>query len=556
MIQTIKDDIKTSVMLGLNNPDINVVVEEPKRGNADLAIPLFGLVKQLGLSMPELSSKISEILSENEYIENTSFLNGFLNIAINKVKFSQEVIEKILEEKEQYGNDLIEQTVCIDYSAPNIAKSFSIGHLRSTMIGNALKNIYTKLGYKVVGINHLGDWGTQFGKMIVAYKLWGDRALIEQNPITELQKLYVKFHTESESNPSLEDDARAIFKRLEDGDQEMLELWQYFRDESLKEFMSMYDLLGVSFDSYDGESFYNDKMEAIADELDRLGLLVEDDGAMIVRLGDQIPPALIKRRDGATLYITRDLAALMYRYNTYHFDKVLYVVGNEQKLHFEQLQAVTKLMGHAFDIEHVNFGLVLQDGKKMSTRGGNVVKLYDVIQEAIHQALNAITAKNPNLSEKEKVAKAVGIGAVIFNDLKNDRNSEIEFNLEQMLAFEGQTGPYLQYSIVRIASILKNQPLGKLSSYEAFNEPIYFELIKQLASFNQTLKKAVDVNGPHTISRYLLQLAQTFNQFYGQHKIITEDEATKQANLHLILAVRTVLNEGLRLLGMTALDEM
>ncbi|MBM7453865.1 arginyl-tRNA synthetase [Acholeplasma morum] len=556
MIQAIKDDIKTSVMLGLNNPDINVVVEEPKRGNADLAIPLFGLVKQLGMSMAELSSKVSAILEDNPSISETQFLNGFLNISIDRVRLSKEVIEEVLTEKEKFGNDTINQTVCIDYSAPNIAKSFSIGHLRSTMIGNALKNIYTKLGYKVIGINHLGDWGTQFGKMIVAYKLWGDRKLIEQNPITELQKLYVKFHQESESNPSLEDDARAIFKRLEDGDQEMLELWQYFRDESLKEFMSMYDLLGVSFDSYDGESFYNDKMEAIADRLDELGLLVEDDGAMIVRLGDQIPPALIKRRDGATLYITRDLAALMYRYNHYHFDKVLYVVGNEQKLHFEQLKAVTKLMGHDFDIEHVNFGLVLQDGKKMSTRGGNVVKLYDVIKEAIEQALNAITLKNPNISNKEMVAKAVGIGAVIFNDLKNDRNSEIEFNLDQMLAFEGQTGPYLQYSSVRIASILKNQTLSEISNYDIFNEPLYFELVKLLASFNQTLKKATEVNGPHVISRYLLQLSQTFNQFYGQHKIITEDEAVKQANLHLILAVRTVLNEGLRLLGMTALDEM
>ena len=322
-------------------------------------------------------------------------------MSIDKVKFSKLVLDQVFKEQSDYGKDNILKTVCIDYSAPNIAKSFSIGHLRSTMIGNALKNIYTKLGYKVVGINHLGDWGTQFGKMIVAYKLWGNRALIESNPITELQKLYVKFHEEVEANPSLEDDARKVFKQLEDGDQDTLALWQYFRDESLKEFMSMYDLLGVSFDTYDGESFYNDKMEPIADKLDELGLLVEDDGAMIVRL-ENLPPALIKRRDGATLYITRDLAALFYRYNTYHFDKVLYVVGNEQKLHFEQLSAVTKLMGHQFDIEHVNFGLVLQDGKKMSTRGGRVVKLYDVIKEAINQAELAITAKNPNLTDKEK----------------------------------------------------------------------------------------------------------------------------------------------------------
>lgn len=555
MIQTLKQQLKEAIIGYYGNTDLNVVVEEPKRGNADLAVPLFALVKQLNKKMPELVEEISAIVLKAELIESATFLNGFLNMSIDKVKFSKLVLDQVFEEQSDYGKDSILKTVCIDYSAPNIAKSFSIGHLRSTMIGNALKNIYTKLGYKVVGINHLGDWGTQFGKMIVAYKLWGNRALIESNPITELQKLYVKFHEEVEANPSLEDDARKVFKQLEDGDQDTLALWQYFRDESLKEFMSMYDLLGVSFDTYDGESFYNDKMEPIADKLDELGLLVEDDGAMIVRL-ENLPPALIKRRDGATLYITRDLAALFYRYNTYHFDKVLYVVGNEQKLHFEQLAAVTKLMGHQFDIEHVNFGLVLQDGKKMSTRGGRVVKLYDVIKEAINQAELAITAKNPNLTDKEKVAKAVGIGAVIFNDLKNDRNLEIEFNLEQMLAFEGQTGPYLQYSSVRIASILKQQTLKPLTDFNIFNEPLYFELIKQIASFNQTLKKAVEVNGPHVLSRYLLQLSQTFNQFYGQHKIITEDEAVKNANLHLIQAIRTILNEGLRLLGMTALDEM
>lgn len=555
MIQTMKQQLKDAIIGYYGNTDLNVVVEEPKRGNADLAVPLFALVKQLNKKMPELVEEISAIVLKAELIESATFLNGFLNMSIDKVKFSKLVLDQVFEEQSDYGKDSIFKTVCIDYSAPNIAKSFSIGHLRSTMIGNALKNIYTKLGYKVVGINHLGDWGTQFGKMIVAYKLWGNRALIESNPITELQKLYVKFHEEVEANPSLEDDARKVFKQLEDGDQDTLALWQYFRDESLKEFMSMYDLLGVSFDTYDGESFYNDKMEPIADKLDELGLLVEDDGAMIVRL-ENLPPALIKRRDGATLYITRDLAALFYRYNTYHFDKVLYVVGNEQKLHFEQLAAVTKLMGHQFDIEHVNFGLVLQDGKKMSTRGGRVVKLYDVIKEAINQAELAITAKNPNLTDKEKVAKAVGIGAVIFNDLKNDRNLEIEFNLEQMLAFEGQTGPYLQYSSVRIASILKQQTLKPLTDFNIFNEPLYFELIKQIASFNQTLKKAVEVNGPHVLSRYLLQLSQTFNQFYGQHKIITEDEAVKNANLHLIQAIRTILNEGLRLLGMTALDEM
>ncbi len=555
MIQTIKQNLKTRVLNHFQQPNLNVVVEEPKRGTADLAIPLFALVKQLGKPMPVVLEEVKQAISSYDMVRDVQFLNGFLNISINREVFAKNVLQLVLKDQANYGNQSVGKTVCIDYSAPNIAKSFSIGHLRSTMIGNALKNIYQKLGYRVVGINHLGDWGTQFGKMIVAYKKWGNRAQIEQNPIVELQKLYVKFHDEVTNDPSLEDQARAVFKALEDGDAEMLELWKYFRDESLKEFMSMYDLLGVSFDSYDGESFYNDKMEAVAKELEDKGLLVEDDGAMIVRI-DPLPPALIKRRDGATLYITRDLAALLYRYKTYHFDKVLYVVGNEQKLHFDQLKAVSKMMGYDLDINHVNFGLVMQDGKKMSTRGGRVVKLYDVIKEAISSASKAIYEKNPNLANQEAVAKAVGIGAVIFNDLKNDRNLDIEFNLESMLAFEGQTGPYLQYSSVRIASILKNQVLSDEFTVDPFKADLPFELIKQLSAFEDALEKAADQNGPHIISRYLLQLAQTFNQFYGQYKIITEDESVKQANLHLIQAVRIVLNEGLRLLGMTALDEM
>lgn len=555
MIQTIKQTIKDLVLQQFDQQSLNVVVEEPKRGNADLAIPLFALVKQLGKPMPVILEDIKTALSQYPMITDIQFMNGFLNLSINRGEFAAKVMDKILTLENDFGNQMVGKTVCIDYSAPNIAKSFSIGHLRSTMIGNALKNIYQKLGYRVVGINHLGDWGTQFGKMIVAYQKWGNRADIEKNPITELQKLYVKFHEAVETDPSLDDQARAVFKALEDGNPEMLELWRYFREESLKEFMSMYELLGVTFDSYDGESFYNDKMEAVAEQLFKMGLLVEDDGAMIVKI-DPLPPALIKRRDGATLYITRDLAALLYRFNTYHFDKVLYVVGNEQKLHFDQLKSVTKLMGYDLDINHVNFGLVMQDGKKMSTRGGRVVKLYDVIKEAIQSASNAIMEKNPNIANADHVAKAVGIGAVIFNDLKNDRNLDIEFNLESMLAFEGQTGPYLQYSSVRIASILKNQTLKDTYPVDVFKEDLPFELIKQLAAFEDAVEKAAELNGPHVISRYLLQLAQIFNQFYGQYKIITEDEALKQANLHLIQAVRIVLNEGMRLLGMIALDEM
>lgn len=554
MILTLKNEIKKRIE-SLYNLE-NVVVEEPKRGNADLAIPLFSLVRTLIKKMPELTDEISNALSDLLLIEKTSFMNGFLNIDFNRSEFAKKVIESVNLEKANYGSEDIKgKTICIDYSAPNIAKSFSVGHLRSTMIGNALKNIYTKLGYHVVGINHLGDWGTQFGKMIVAYRLWGNDEQIKQNPIAELQKLYVKFHEAAKDEPSLEDDARAVFKALEDNDPKVVALWTYFRSESLKEFMMMYELLNVNFDSYDGESFFNNKMAEVVDMLEAKNLLVEDDGAMIVRL-EPLPPALIKRRDGATLYITRDLAALLYRKRTYQFDKVLYVVGNEQKLHFDQLKAVTDLLGFNFDIEHVNFGLVLQDGKKMSTRQGKVVKLYDVIAEAIKEAKNQITQKNPNLENQDYVARAVGIGAIIFNDLKNDRNLEVDFNLSQMLAFEGQTGPYLQYSSVRIASILRNHQVSNEFDPSVYQGDLYFSLIKDIAQYNNILNKAVEANGPHVVSRYLLQLASNFNQFYGHHKINVEDEVIKQANLNLVRAVRNILNDGMALLGMTALDEM
>lgn len=554
MILTLKNEIKKRIE-SLYNLE-NVVVEEPKRGNADLAIPLFSLVRTLNKKMPELTDEISNALSDLLLIEKTSFMNGFLNIDFNRSEFAKKVIESVNLEKAYYGSEDIKgKTICIDYSAPNIAKSFSVGHLRSTMIGNALKNIYTKLGYHVVGINHLGDWGTQFGKMIVAYRLWGNDEQIKQNPIAELQKLYVKFHEAAKEEPSLEDDARAVFKALEDNDPKVVALWTYFRAESLKEFMMMYELLNVNFDSYDGESFFNNKMAEVVDMLEAKNLLVEDDGAMIVKL-EPLPPALIKRRDGATLYITRDLAALLYRKRTYQFDKVLYVVGNEQKLHFDQLKAVTDLLGFNFDIEHVNFGLVLQDGKKMSTRQGKVVKLYDVIAEAIKEAKNQITQKNPNLENQDYVARAVGIGAIIFNDLKNDRNLEVDFNLSQMLAFEGQTGPYLQYSSVRIASILRNHQVSNEFDPSVYQGDLYFSLIKDIAQYNNILNKAVEANGPHVVSRYLLQLASNFNQFYGHHKINVEDEVIKQANLNLVRAVRNILNDGMALLGMTALDEM
>jgi arginyl-tRNA synthetase len=498
----------------------------------------------------------ADILSHSE-VEDVVFLNGFLNITLKRGKVAKDILNTIYLEEENYGQlPNNNKVVCIDYSSPNIAKSFSVGHLRSTVIGNSLRRIYEKRGYKVFGINHLGDWGTQFGKMIVAYQKWGNKEDIEKDPIDELQKLYVRFHEEEANDPTLEQQGRDAFKKLEDNDPEYIELWRWFREESLKEFMTMYDILNVTFDSYNGEAFYNDKMDRIVEMLESKNLLKVDEGATIVEL-ENMTPALIKRSDGATLYMTRDLAALIYRYENYHFDKMLYVVGNEQRLHFEQLKAITNLMGYNFDIEHVNFGLILLDGKKMSTRGGKTKKLDAVIAQAVEFAKAAILEKNPNLNNQDEVAKAVGVGAIIFNDLKNERHLDVDFNLENMIKFEGQTGPYVQYSSVRIASILKNQTIDLNLVDESFYKlDHYFDIVMLLSQFPQIVDRAIEQNAPSTIARYLLQLSQAFNSFYGKQKVIVEDKGHLNANLLFVKAIRTVINEGLRLIGMTALDEM
>ena len=557
MIEQFKKELKTYLETHLNLD--NLIIEEPKKGNADLAIPLFAYAKLWQTNPMAVFDKFKSALESNEKLSKIEFMNGFLNMYLNREFFARPLIETILSENENYGYVNIGQneTVVMDYSSPNIAKSFGVGHLRSTMIGNALKNIYKKSGYNVVAVNHLGDWGTQFGKMIVAYTLWGNDDEIKQNPIAELQKLYVRFHDAEKEDPTLEDKAREVFKALEEGNQAYFKLWQWFKEESLREFMEMYDLLGVSFDSFNGEAFYNDKMDVVVKELEDKGLLKVDEGATIVELPNDLPPALIKKSDGATLYITRDLAAIMYRHKTYHTNRILYVVGNEQQLHFKQLKAVTDLMGYNFDIEHINFGLVLIDGKKMSTRGGKFKRLEDVIIQAVSDAKAAILEKNPNLKNQDEVAKAVGVGAIIFNDLKNERHLDVDFNLANMLKFEGMTGPYLQYSSVRIESILKEGHLNDESiDWSHIVEDHYFEVIKLLAQFPTQIERAKDNNAPSQIARYITSLAQAFNSFYGKQRILVEDEGHKQLNLHFIKAIQIVINEGLRILGITPLKEM
>lgn len=556
MIELIKQEIKYQIETKYQVDQVNV--EEPKKSTADLAIPLFGLSKTWKMSPQMVFDKIQADVFV-KHVKRIEFMNGFLNIYLERKELSEQILHNIFEKQEHYGDQLLEmkETVVMDYSSPNIAKSFGVGHLRSTVIGNSIQLIYKKLGYNIVSVNHLGDWGTQFGKMIVAYQKWGNKKDIEKNPIVEMQRLYVKFHDEEKLDDTLEQQARDVFKKLEDKDLLYTELWQWFKEESLKEFMQMYDTLNVAFDSYAGESFYNDKMDAVVKELEDKNLLKVDHGATIVDLGEDMPPALIKRTDGATLYITRDLAAILYRYHTYQSNKILYVVGNEQQLHFKQLKRVTDLMGYNFEIEHVNFGLVLIDGKKMSTRGGKFKKLEVVIKQATDLAKEAIISKNPNLKNQRKVAKAVAIGAIIYNDLKNERHLNVDFNLENMLKFEGQTGPYLQYSGVRIESIVKGYDidLTKVDS-NVFQEDNYFEIVKLLAQFPSVLHRAKETYSPSVVAKYIMLLAQSFNSFYGKERIIVEDEMRLNANLLFARSIQIVINEGLRLLGIQSLKQM
>ena len=564
MINALKQKIKANLENYYQDKyelPLNIVVEEPKKLElGDLSIPAFIIAKALKKPLPECAAEAKDYLLTLDFIKDVSILGGFINLTIDKENISYDIVKDCVMQGNNYGNfEKNNKNIVIDYSSPNIAKPFSIGHLRSTIIGNSLKLIFQKAGYNVVGINHLGDWGTQFGKVIVAYEKWGDEEKVKANPLKELSQLYVRFHEEAKLDPSLDDEGRRIFKLLEDGDEHYLALWRWFREESLKESMQMYDLLGVSFDSYDGEGFFNDKMEPVVLELEQKGLLKIDDNATIVDLGSDMPPALIKRSDGATLYITRDLAALFYRKKTYDFDKVLYVVGNEQKLHFKQLKMIVEKMGYDFvdDIIHVGFGLVMRDGKKMSTRKGGVVTLYEVLQEAIKLSYEAIEAKNPTLENKEEVAKAIGVGAVMFNDLKNHRNLDIEFDLNQMVKFEGQTGPYLQYTGVRIASILRDNTydINNICK-EVFLKDQYYEIVKLLSQFKTTILKSIEDYAPSVIAKYLLSLAQAFNKFYATEKINAPIPEIKNANMALAHAVKIVLDEGLRLLGLKSLERM
>jgi arginyl-tRNA synthetase len=569
MIDTIKSELKsileTALATRYGRPVV-VVVEEPKRREqGDISVPVFTIAKTAGVPVPQVLQDVAAEIDASPahaYFSEIAPMGGFLNLRLDPQGIAARIVADFVRDGADYGRSTTHagEVVCIDYSSPNIAKPFSVGHLRTTIIGQSLGNILEKTGAKVVRINHLGDYGTQFGKIIYSYLHFGDRAKVEADPVNELVRLYVEYHELAKEHPEMDDEARHIFAELEKGNPKYVALWTWFREASLRDYMKIYRLLGITFDSYNGEAFYNDKMQPVIDELAAKGLLREDDGAMIVDLGESMPPAIIQKKDGSTLYITRDLAAIFYRKATYGFSRCLYVVGNEQKLHFEQLKAVVRLMGRpeADQIEHVNFGLVLQDGKKMSTRKGKVVRLESVLEEAIQLARAYIEEKNPDLADKDGTATKIGVSAVIFNDLKNYRANDYEFNLEDMVKFEGQTGPYLQYTSVRIASILASEPFAFDGDVDLslMTEESAFEIVKTVGQYRATIEKAVAEAAPSVVAKYLLSLAALFNSYYAKERVNVDDSVERKTRRHLVAMVRTVLNDGMRLLGMRPIDRM
>lgn len=559
--QIVAQAIYAAVKEDLTLEQVSQLLENPKTTeHGDVAFPAFALAKVYRKAPQQIASELAEKIDPASF-EKIEVVGPYLNFFMNKEVISEHVLQTVLKEKNHYGDQSIgnQQAVPIDMSSPNIAKPISMGHLRSTVIGNSIGFILEKIGYQPIRINHLGDWGTQFGKLIVAYKKWGSEEAVKKEPINELLRLYVEFHEQAENDKALEDEARAWFKKLEDGDQEATELWQWFRDESLQEFNKIYDMLEVSFDSLNGEAFYNDKMTEVVELLEEKHLLQEDQGAEIVDLtAYDLNPALIRKSDGATLYITRDMAAALYRKRTYNFAKSLYVVGNEQSYHFKQLKAVLKEMGFDWsdDMHHIPFGLITKDGKKLSTRKGKIVLLEEVLNEAIESAKEQITEKNPGLANKDEVAKQVGVGAVVFHDLKNDRLNNFDFTLEEVVRFEGETGPYVQYSHARAMSILEKAQFDPANAQAlALNDAESWEVIKLIQRYPETILQAADKYEPSVIAKHAIKLAQAFNKYYANVKILAED-AQKDARLALVYAVTVLLKEDLRLLGLHAPDKM
>lgn len=561
---------------------LEIIEIPPQEDMGDLALPCFKFARVFRKAPNLIAEEICANLASNEYFQEIRNMGPYVNFFVNKELIARSVINNVYVQGERYGSSTLGEgkNVIVEFSSPNIAKPFSIAHIRTTVIGHALRNIYKFLGFNTIAINHLGDYGTQFGKLIVAFKTWGDRETVEKDPIPELLKLYVKFHDVAEEKPELEDEAREWFKKLEEGDEEAYQLWQWFRDVSLKEFNRIYEMMGIDFDSYAGESFYSDKMNAVIELLEEKGLLKDSEGAKIVDLEEyNMPPALITKSDGSTLYITRDLAAAIYRKQTYDFYKNIYVVGSQQNLHFQQMFKVLELAGFdwAKDCIHIPFGMVSLEEGTMSTRRGRVVFLEDVLNKAVEKTREIIAEKNPDLPDKEKVAREVGIGAILFQELSHSRIKDYLFSWDTALSFEGETGPYVQYTHARACSVLEKagvktfadifaingkettvEPGGALENvdYGLLLEDEAYQVIKQIYTFPESIIKAMERNEPFLITRNIIDLAQAFNKFYHGYPILVEDPELRKARLLLVLCTKIVIKTGLKLLGIESPEKM
>ena len=562
-------ELLNSKVSDLSIEEIYNMIEIPSNSDmGDYAFPCFKLAKVLRKAPPVIAQEIAQSLEKVDFIEKVENINAYINFFLNKGVYVKEVLAAVLDAKESYGIEVEKNkgNIVIDYSSPNIAKPFHVGHLRSTVIGNSLYQIYSALGYNCVGINHLGDWGTQFGKLIVAYKKYSSQQRVEEEGISELLRIYVLFHDEAKEHPEMDQEARDYFTKMEHGDEEALALWSWFKEVSLKEFERVYKMLGVKFDSYNGEAFYNDKMAAIISELEEKGLIEVDEGAKLVRLDEEnMAPCLITKKDGSSLYATRDITAAEYRKKTYDFEKCIYVTAVQQNLHFAQWFKVIEKMGYdwAKDLVHVSFGMVsMEGGEKLSTRNGNVIFLEDILKEAVEKTKKIIEEKNPNLENKEEVASQVGIGAVIFDDMYNNIIKDIQFSWDRVLDFQGETGPYVQYTHARACSLLKRAGLD-LNNLPQFNideeiisNDVVLAVAKELAGFKNVIELAANNYEPSYIARYAVDLAQAFNKFYNECPILVEDEKVKASRLAIVAATKYTLKNALALLGIMAPEQM
>lgn len=556
----------SEVLVEMSEEELMKTMEiPPEEKMGDLALPCFAMAKKMRKNPMQIAAELVEKLNEQKAelgIEKVESVGAYCNIHLKRDLFVKKCFESL--QKDKYGVSQIgaRKTVCMDYSSPNIAKNFHVGHLRTTVIGNSLYKIYQKLGYDVVRINHLGDWGTQFGKLIVAYKLWSSEELVKEKGIEELLRIYVKFNDESESNEKLIVEAREWFVKMEQNDSEALEIWNWFKDISMVEFERIYDLLGISFDSYLGESFYRDKVPALVEKLKGMGLLVESQGAQVIDLEKyNMPPCLITKSDGGSIYHSRDIAAILYRKEQYDFEKCLYVTGLEQSLHFKQIFTAIEVMGYDWSegLIHVPYGLVSLAGEKLSTRGGNIIYAEDILKEAIERAYNAIIEKNPSLADKEATAKKVGVGAIIFHDLFNQRIKNVDFSWKEVLNFDGTTGPYVQYTYARAKSVLRKYGKSIENAgidFSALTDDVSYNLVKVLAGYEDAVTNAAEKNEPSIVARYVIVLATAFNKFYHDCTILQAEEKEKKARLLLTDFVQKILSEACGLLGMECPEEM